>query len=308
LILHNVLKVRKRGNLLKSIFIGKGGYIRAGWGIALAVFTYMLMAFLSSMLTALFFDMNVIIGNPSYDNIQSFFTSILVAAAMVALFCLLYKKKPAEMGLDKKKIFLRFIIGVGVGIVAVSLVSLSFFLYGNPTFTWVGFTPENTFPIITSMLAMIGVALHEEVIYRGFFMSALRTTGSKIAVFAIPPFIFSAMHLFNPDYNIRSFITAAMAGFLFAYMFVRTGSLYLPMGFHFAWNFSLGGIWGLPLDGEPEPALIHSVLEAPPLLADSEIASMVVLILVFLFVRFVIPKEQEPSFTLDKMTKEVIDI
>jgi membrane protease YdiL (CAAX protease family) len=297
-------KNKKRGNLLKTIFIGETGYIRAGWSIALGLLTYVLMAFLSSMLTALFFDMNVIMANPSYDNILGFFTSILTAGAEVALFCLLYKKKPADMGLDKKKIFLRYIIGALMGIVAVSLVSLSFFLYGNPTFAWVGFTPENTFPIITSLFAMIGVALHEEVISRGFFMSALRTTGSKVAVFVIPPLIFSAMHFFNPDYNIRSFITAAMAGFLFAYMFVRTGSLYLPMGFHFAWNFSLGGIWGLPLGGEPEPALIHSVLEAPPLLADSEIASMVVIILVFLFTRFVIPKEPEPSFTLDKLTKE----
>jgi membrane protease YdiL (CAAX protease family) len=289
---------------MKSIFIGKTGYIRAGWSIVLVLLTYVLTAFVSSMLTALFFDMNVIIENPSYDNIQGFFTSILTAAAVIALFCLLYKKKPADMGLDKKYIFLRYIIGTAMGIVAVSLVSLSFFLYGNPTFTWVGFTPENSLPIITSMLAMIGVALHEEIISRGFFMSALRTTGSKVAVFVIPPIIFSGMHFFNPDYNVLSFITAAMAGFLFAYMFVRTGSLYLPMGFHFAWNFSLGGIWGLPLGGEAEPALIRSVLEAPPLLADSEIASMVVLVLVFLFTRFVIPKEQEPSFTLDKMTKE----
>ena len=56
--------------------------------------------------------------------------------------------------------------------------------------------------------------------------------------------------------------SSILVSFLFVAMYVRSGSLWLPIGFHAAWNFSLVGILGLPMNGEAaEVSLLQTTLQ-----------------------------------------------
>jgi len=58
--------------------------------------------------------------------------------------------------------------------------------------------------------------------------------------------------------------SSILVSFLFISMYVRSGSIWLPIGFHAAWNFSLVGILGLPMNAkEPEESLLQATLAGP---------------------------------------------
>ena len=56
------------------------------------------------------------------------------------------------------------------------------------------------------------------------------------------------MHGMNPNVSILG-LNIALVGILFAYMFVATNSLWLPIGYHITWNYFQGNVFGFPVSG-----------------------------------------------------------
>ncbi|MHA6280056.1 lysostaphin resistance A-like protein [Salinimicrobium sp. CAU 1759] len=85
--------------------------------------------------------------------------------------------------------------------------------------------------------------LYEELLFRGALLFlALKYLG-KLKGILLSATVFGIYHWFS--YNvfgdlvqmIYTFILTGIGGFVFAYAYVRTKSLYLPIGLHFGWNF-----------------------------------------------------------------------
>jgi membrane protease YdiL (CAAX protease family) len=294
---------------MKRIFVGKTGYIRAGWSIAVSLVVYLLSAVLAlAILKPIFGNVS---ENISINNISIALQQIICAGGLMFFYRLFYKRPLAELGFEKKKIASRYLCGIAIGFVVGTAATLSL----KPDITWVGITSVNIFPILTSLILMISVGLGEELLARGYIMTAMRTTGSKVATFLSSCVIFSAIHLTNPEYNLLSFINAAVLGLVYGFMLVRTGSLWMPMGAHTAWNFAITNVWGSGT-GHELPNSLFSVTMAETKfltigsleLPDSGLITLGLYILMFLFTLFVIKKDPDPAFTLDKLKKEVIDI
>jgi uncharacterized protein len=112
-------------------------------------------------------------------------------------------------------------------------------------------------------LAMLCVALTEELLFRGY---ALHNLGAWLgndrtglgAVAIIQGFVFGLVHMMNfgPDASPEKLASAWQAlpnltliGIFFAFCVFKTGSLWFPIGFHAAWNFLLGSVYSLPVSG-----------------------------------------------------------
>lgn len=88
------------------------------------------------------------------------------------------------------------------------------------------------------------VALGEEITFRAFLLTGLeRAWGRRIGL-AIMMVVFGLVHL--PAYMaqemqslvlVLAIALAAVMGLLLGLTYLRTGSLWLPVGIHFAWNF-----------------------------------------------------------------------
>ena len=62
------------------------------------------------------------------------------------------------------------------------------------------------------------------------------------------PFAFA--HLSNPNVVPGvTFANTALAGIWLAAAYLRTRSLWFPLGVHWAWNWALGAFFGLPISG-----------------------------------------------------------
>jgi len=74
---------------------------------------------------------------------------------------------------------------------------------------------------------------------------------------------FGIAHYFNEGGTITGAVATGMAGLLLCIAYFRTRSLYLPIGIHITWNFTMAWIFGLPVSGEvlPNPAMHGKALD-----------------------------------------------
>jgi hypothetical protein len=80
--------------------------------------------------------------------------------------------------------------------------------------------------------------------------------------------IFGAMHKMNPDATWLSALAVAIeAGLLLGLAFLASGTLWLPIGIHFAWNFMQSGVFGLNVSGFALPEGLLSTQISGPLWA-----------------------------------------
>jgi len=105
---------------------------------------------------------------------------------------------------------------------------------------------------ILVVILLSGGAFLEELSFRGYPFQRLVEAIRPIGAIIVLSILFGAVHLQNPNASgIRSlgFFNTILVGVLFAYAYLRTRTLWLPIGMHFSWNFFLGVVYGLPVSG-----------------------------------------------------------
>lgn len=138
---------------------------------------------------------------------------------------------------------------LGVGFIAANAAAIALFGQLRLHLHW------NRAALLRALLAaamMLGGALMEELAFRGYpFQKLAETLGTWWAVLVLAA-LFGAVHLHNPasqGWRSWGFFNTLAVGLLFALARIRSGSLWLPFGMHFGWNFCQGLALGLPVSG-----------------------------------------------------------
>jgi len=98
-----------------------------------------------------------------------------------------------------------------------------------------------------SVLLLFGSA-GEELLFRGFgFQVLLQALGDWQTVLPVG-IVFAALHAGNPNATWLGLANTAGFGILFGYAFVRSHDIWLPIGLHFGWNFTLP-LFGVNVSG-----------------------------------------------------------
>ncbi|MCL4416432.1 MAG: CPBP family intramembrane metalloprotease, partial [Actinobacteria bacterium] len=91
-------------------------------------------------------------------------------------------------------------------------------------------------------------AIIEEILFRGIiFQAVLERYGITIAIL-LNSILFGLGHLANPSINFYAIINIILAGVLFSGMYIKTKSLWMPISFHFFWNW-FSALIGSPVSG-----------------------------------------------------------
>lgn len=93
------------------------------------------------------------------------------------------------------------------------------------------------------------VALGEELVFRGYVQTNLQEGGGLAVALTTSSVLFGLFHALNPNVNRLGLINIALAGVVLGYGYAATRNLWLPISYHFAWNFVQGPILGLPVSG-----------------------------------------------------------
>jgi hypothetical protein len=98
-----------------------------------------------------------------------------------------------------------------------------------------------------TVLLLFGSA-GEELLFRGFgFQILLRALGSWTTILPVG-IVFAALHAGNPNSTWMGLANTAGFGVLFGYAFLRSHDIWLPIGLHFGWNFTLP-LFGVNVSG-----------------------------------------------------------
>ena len=195
-------------------------------------------------------NLNSIGNNELIFSISNYLGHISFILACIIIWKVFEKQKVSKMGLTSiKKGYKELIIGLILGAITMSIVAIVIMAIGDIEMINPINKPEISMSLLYGLIIFIFVGFGEEILSRGYIMSVLKQTRNKWIVLVGPALIFAALHLGNPGIDILSFINLFLVGVLFAYMFMKSKNIWMPIGYHITWNYFQGYIWGFEVSG-----------------------------------------------------------
>jgi membrane protease YdiL (CAAX protease family) len=104
--------------------------------------------------------------------------------------------------------------------------------------------------LVGSACLLCVAALAEEAIFRGYPLQTFTRAHLAWVGILVTLLFFGYVHLSNPNATLgMPFINTAIAGLWLGIGYLRTRSLWFPLGLHWTWNWALGAFFGLPISG-----------------------------------------------------------
>ncbi|MGI9270201.1 MAG: CPBP family intramembrane glutamic endopeptidase [Woeseiaceae bacterium] len=241
---------------LRWVFLNDDSELRTGWRVvAMAVL-------LGAAIVALNLAWRAV-GLPSQRDATEWmflaFAALIVAAAaaVVLLLLRLIEKRGCDavwLPFDRSAIRMT-ILGTLLGVVPICLLVGIAVVVGYGEVRWADPTMAMALHILLpSLLATFVLAAWEELVLRGYLLRQFALGLNPIAAIIITGVLFGLMHSGNPGANPAGLLYTAIGGILMAWLVFRFGSLWLMIGYHFAWNATGASIFGLEVSGIDEQA------------------------------------------------------
>ncbi|HEU4796555.1 MAG TPA: type II CAAX endopeptidase family protein [Pyrinomonadaceae bacterium] len=240
------------------IFFNDVGRLRSGWRVLLFAFSFLAIFLLIASVLWIGYVILFNAGVPSgrygafIANLLFRFNLLIAALGGGYLCARLFEGLPwRSLGLTLHAGWLRdLLLGCAIGVVAVAFAVGIATAAGGLHFSLGG----SALGILRSLLGtgslFFVAALAEEAMYRGYPLQTF--SRARLALFGliITSVPFGFMHLDNPNVVPGvTFANTVLAGIWLGVAYLRTRSLWFPFGVHFAWNWALGGVFGLPVSG-----------------------------------------------------------
>lgn len=105
-------------------------------------------------------------------------------------------------------------------------------------------------PVIADVfLYLLLGAILEELAFRGYLFQRVVEMLGPIPATLTASALFAVMHLWNPSVTPLALINIFVASIFFTLAYFATGSLWLPIAAHAAWNLTLALVVGVPVSG-----------------------------------------------------------
>jgi membrane protease YdiL (CAAX protease family) len=267
---------------IKWYFINDEGELRSGWRVLAFVFIFLLASFLITAVVVVIGRFIPDLGrylerpataeavtphlliNSSLDRLIAL-TAAIIATAIAART--LEHRSFASAGFRAHRGCIRdFALGSAWGAATLAFAVLVAAGAGATFFREQQSSAEGVMGGFLFLFFFFLVAgAFEELLFRGFIFQALNHNLGPVAAIALTSVPFGLIHLGNPDAAVFSTLNTILAGVWLGVAYLLTRSLWLATALHYAWNFAIVFIFGLPvsgindferlamLDGEPAP-------------------------------------------------------
>jgi membrane protease YdiL (CAAX protease family) len=258
---------------LSEIFLNKWERLRSGWRVLLFIVVNYFLAAVLFVAAAVAVQLIFKSGAAVPDFLKGFWgwiiqsAVLLVAATVAGLLCAkLLEGLPwrslgwtihAGWGIDWLK-------GTLMGALSLGLAALIIFAGGGYKFSFAAAGTVATLKtLFISGFVFIVAASAEEALFRGYPLQTMTRARLALVGLVLTSLVFAYVHKDNPNnppglppftymglYFINfPFINTALAGAWLAVGYLRTRSLWFPLGLHWSWNWTMGSLLGLPVSG-----------------------------------------------------------
>jgi len=245
------LQQKQERSIFASVFLSPDEpRLRAGWRLLPQLILYI---FLSIIL----FDISSALGYES--SVPSLFLNrifdfLAVTGSVYIVRRWLDKRSFESLGLKINRQVLVDIFA-GIGIMLVMMGSIFAVMLGLGWLTFEGFAwqfdPIGTVlsSVATFFILFIFVGWNEELFSRGYQLQTIASGLNLNWGAVLSASVFALIHFRNPNSTWVSTAGIFFAGIFFAYAYIRTKQLWLPIGLHIGWNFFEGVVFGFRVSG-----------------------------------------------------------
>ena len=179
----------------------------------------------------------------------SIFLGLFNTAALLGLYAcwvrLTEKRWPSELSLKKAPLDLSFGYGIGfIYFIAITFVMVCLGCYRMVSLQF------DAYIVFKYFFGFLIVAAGEEVVFRGILHRMIATRYNLAAALIISALLFGFIHITNPNATLWSAIAISIeAGLMLGMAYTFRENLWIPIGIHWAWNFTQGIVFGFAVSG-----------------------------------------------------------
>ncbi|MGH9426195.1 MAG: lysostaphin resistance A-like protein, partial [Terriglobia bacterium] len=228
---------------LKEIFVNRHAEMRSGWRAALCVLlTLSILYLLQVALESLRATADVL--GPVI-----LLTSTLLGSFIMTRF--INRKPFSAIGLSLHPAMGReFGLGCALGIAMIASVFLVEYVLGYAEFSWRDLSAGQAIGVFAYSAVFFALAaLGEEVLFRGYIFQTLVQGITFLPATLTMALFFALAHTINPNVSTFGLVNVALAAIWLSIAYMKTRSLWLPFGLHFAWNFFQTSVFSFPTSG-----------------------------------------------------------
>ncbi|UCE26605.1 MAG: CPBP family intramembrane metalloprotease [Candidatus Coatesbacteria bacterium] len=219
---------------------------------------------------------------------------VLLFGTTVLLRRFLDGRRPlVSLGLDFRRAALPALWGCLTGVLVAAAAYLLIVVAGGmkPAFSTAVFAaPE---PVGFAVALLVGAAAMEELAFRGYPIKVMDEQWSRWGAVLLTSVLFAVCHGVNPSANPLGLINVFLAGIMLALVYLKSGSLWAAVGFHFGWNFAEGPLLGSAVSGHCGfPTVLENTPTGPSLISGggfgvegsiltTAVAGVVIVLIVF---------------------------
>jgi membrane protease YdiL (CAAX protease family) len=293
-------------NLSGKLFMNAEG-LRAGWRLLLYLALVGGFFLLLEMLSRPFVDFSpgkFSIGMIARTEIVGFASAFGAAALMSIL-----ERRPLEVyGLPLRAAFGRlFWQGWLLGLLGICVVIGLISAFGGYSFGNLALHGPELFDwAVLWALCMLFVALFEEFLFRGYSLFTLSSGIGFWPAATLLSLIFAAVHYENQGEAITGLAGVFVVSMLWCFTIRRTGTLWLAVGMHAAFDFGETFLFSVPDSGALFPGhLSNATVHGPVWLTggtvgpEASLFDFLILLILFYVIHRLYPANQAPSKSAD---------
>lgn len=184
-------------------------------------------------------------------SLPSFFLErllMLIGYLSAAVLVLRWRNLPLSLlGMSLRGRGKDLLAGLGIAVLLYAVGFGTSLLMGTVEIASVEWVPRD---LLGTLLFFLLVAVTEEVMLRGFVLGRMLSAGmNRFVALFLSSALFSAMHLFNPNFALLPFVNILLAGCLLGASFLYTRNLCFPVVLHWFWNWLQGPVLGYEVSG-----------------------------------------------------------
>ncbi len=242
------------GSFAVNVFYLPDGRLRAGWRLLLGV----IVAILANLIAANIASLLGARGPLAFDLLYRPIAMALLIAGFSGV--LLWADRIQGSPLDTQGLPLRHwrhdsLAGFAIGFTLIFISVVVLGIFGDLDFR-VTVNRETVLRLAVVLLILSTGAMTEELMFRGYPFQRLVEGVGAVPAIVLLSVMFGLAHLKNPHSSAWAIANTVSVGVLLSVAYLRSRALWLPWGIHFGWNATLGVVFGLPVSGLTDFAVI----------------------------------------------------
>jgi len=169
-----------------------------------------------------------------------------VVSSTLAFRYFVDKKDYRSLGLDINHLGSHLLKGI---VWAIGILSLAFLILWTKGNIQVLGTQDLGIALLGYLSFFLLVSILEEIICRGYLLQMVTEHLNYKVGIVISAIVFTLLHLGNNHFTWIAFFNLTLGGILMSLLYLKYQSLYVPIGFHWLWNYFQGNILGFDVSG-----------------------------------------------------------